>query len=163
MTDNPENIDNYINNRVEQYRQWYDSKAVKMKANYMRARIVSALSAVLIPVVTNTNWSISYGDVMLDISNGLVTILGTLVAVLIALEGVLHHREQWKNYRTTEQYLQTQKQLFVHRVGDYSALDDSKAFKLLVSRVEASIAEENAITLNVLTRVETEAKSGENT
>lgn len=163
MTDNPENIDNYITNRVEQYRQWYDSNAVKMKANYMRGRIASALSAVLIPVITNTNWSFSYGETSIDVSNWLVTILGTLVAVLIALENVLHHREQWKNYRTTEQYLQTQKQLFLHRVGDYSALDDTKAFKVLVSRVEASIAEENAITLNVLTRVENEPKGADNT
>ena len=163
MTDNPENIENYITNRVEQYRQWYESIAVKMKSNYMRARIASALSAVLIPVITNTNWSFSYGETSIDISNWLVTLLGTLVAVLIALEGVLHHREQWKNYRTTEQYLQTQKQLFLHRVGDYSALDDTKAFKLLVSRIEASIAEENAITLNVLTRVENEPKGADNT
>ena len=159
MTDTPENIDNYITNRVEQYREWYDSKAVKMKTKYMQGRIASALSAVLIPVVTNIDWAVSYDGSSFDISNIIVTVLGTLVAVLIALEGVLHHREQWKNYRTTEQNLQTQKQLFVHRVGDYSSLDDSKAFKLLVSRVEAAIAEENAVTLNVLTRVETESKN----
>lgn len=159
MTDTPENIDNYITNRVEQYREWYDSKAVKMKAKYMQGRIASALSAVLIPVVTNIDWVVSYNGSSYDLSNISVTVLGTLVAVLISLEGVLHHREQWKNYRTTEQHLQTQKQLFVHRVGDYSALDDSKAFKLLVSRVESAIAEENSITLNVLTRVETEPKN----
>ncbi len=160
MTDSPENIENYINNRVEQYRMWYDSKAVKMKANYMRGRITSALSAVLIPVVTNTNFEFIYDKTTIDISNIIVTILGTLVAVLIALEGVLHHREQWKNYRTTEQLLQTQKQLFMHRIGDYANIGDSEAFKLLVSRTEAAIAEENAITLNVLSKVETVSTSG---
>ncbi len=160
MTDSPENIENYINNRVEQYRKWYDSKAVKMKANYMRGRITSTLSAVLIPVVTNINLEFIYDGTTIDISNIIVTILGTLVAVLVALEGVLHHREQWKNYRTTEQLLQTQKQLFNHRIGDYSKLDDSEAFKLLVSRTEAAIAEENAITLNVLSKVETASTSG---
>jgi hypothetical protein len=77
---------------------------------------------------------------------------------LIALEGVLRHREQWKNYRTTEQYLQTQKQLFVHKVGDYLKIDEAAAFKLFVNRIERAIAEENAITLNVLTKVESDPK-----
>lgn len=158
MTDSPENIENYIENRVEQYRNWYDLKAVKMKSYYMRGRIVSALSAVLIPVLTNVDLDFTYSDITFDLSKILVTILGTVVAVLIALEGVLHHREQWKNYRTTEQLLQTQKQLFLHRIGDYAEINDTSAFKLLVSRVEAAIIEENAITLNVLTRVDSESK-----
>ena len=158
MNDSPENIDSYLKNRVEQYRQWYDLKAIKMKRYYIYSRISSALSAVLIPMVVNIEWNISIFEIAINGSNLIVTILGTLVAVLLALEGVLHHREQWKNYRTTEQYLETQKQLFIHNVGDYSDLDKKEAFKLLISRVESSIAEENSTTLNVLTRVNTEAK-----
>jgi hypothetical protein len=158
MNDSLENIDSYLKNRVEQYRQWYDLKAIKMKRYYIYSRVSSALSAVLIPMVVNIEWNITIAGILINGSNVIVTILGTLVAVLIALEGVLHHREQWKNYRTTEQYLETQKQLFIHNVGDYSDLDKKEAFKLLISRVESSIAEENSTTLNVLTRVNTEAK-----
>ncbi|WP_342306264.1 hypothetical protein [Methanolobus sp. ZRKC5] len=55
---------------------------------------------------------------------------------------------------TAEQYLETKKQLFVHGIGDYSELDKDNAFRLLVDRIEGAIAEENAVTLNVLTRVE---------
>ncbi len=159
MNDSPENIESYLKNRVEQYQEWYDLKAVKMKKYYIYSRVSSALSAVLIPMIVNIEWNVTIDDMLINGSNVVVTILGTIVAVLIALEGVLHHREQWKNYRTTEQYLQTQKQLFIHNVGDYSDLDKTEAFKLLISRVESSIAEENSTTLNVLTRVTTEAKN----
>ncbi len=154
MTDN---VDNYIKNRVDQYISWYDSKAVKMKSYYMNLRIVSAVSAVLIPIINNINIELSVCVIHIS-SSALVTVLGALVAILIALEGVLRHREQWKNYRTTEQYLQTQKQLFVHKVGDYLKIDEAAAFKLFVNRIERAIAEENAITLNVLTKVESDPK-----
>ncbi len=39
-------------------------------------------------------------------------------------------------------------------MGDYSELDDIAAFKEFVARVEGAIAEENAVTLNVLARSE---------
>jgi hypothetical protein len=147
-----ENIDSYIKNRLEQYQNWYDSKAVKMKKRYLNGKIISAISAVLIPIVTNISLSITVMSFSFDVSKITVTILGVIVAGIISLEGVLHYREQWKNYRTTEQYLQTQKNLFIHSVGDYENLDNDKAFKLLVSRVEKAIEEENAVTLNVLTK-----------
>lgn len=161
MTYSKDNSADYIEDRIEQYRQWYDSKAIKMKSNYLRSRIATAVSAVLIPVIANMSLSKAMFGETYDVSKLLVTALGLLVAVLVALEGVLHHREQWKNYRTTEQYLQTQKQLFLHRIGDYKSLDDGEAFKLLVGRAEAAIAEENAITLNVLARVEPEQPKGQ--
>lgn len=146
----------YIKDRLEQYQGWYDNKAVKMKKRYLSGRIVSAISAVLIPIITNVEIEITIAERIFDLSSLFVTILGVVVASLIALEGVLHHKEQWKNYRTTEQFLMTQKHLFINRVEDYANLDTDKAFKLLVSRTEKAIAEENAITLNVMTRTEKE-------
>ena len=44
----------------------------------------------------------------------------------------------------------------MHRIGEYSDVDDQAAFKLFVSRIETAIAEENAVTLNVLSRTEAE-------
>ena len=154
----PEPLDSrtqsYLQDRVEQYRSWYDGKAVRMKKYYLRGRIAAAVGAVTVPVLNNTTLSFSVVGVSLNISSIGVTVISFLVALLIALEGVLHHREQWKNYRTSEQYLQTQRQLFLNRVGDYENLDDAAAFKLLVVRVETAIADENAVTLSVLTRAE---------
>lgn len=150
------NIDSYLRNRLDQYQNWYDKKAVLSKRKYLQGRIWSAIGAVLVPIITN----ISFPNIdltenyFLDPGKVLVTIISSSVALLIALEGVLHHREQWKNYRTTEQYLTAQKHLFINSVGDYSNLERKEAFKLLVTRIENAITEENAITLNVLTKID---------
>ena len=153
-------IESYLQQRVEQYQSWYDAKAVKMKRNYIRSRIASAVGAVLVPIVSNISFSVTVAESVYDLSRISVTVIGLAVALLIALEGVLHHKDQWVNYRSTEQYLTTQRNLFTHRVGDYSSLEDEEAFKLFVSRVETAIAEENAVTLNVLSRTESETTSG---
>lgn len=156
MNELENNPDQYIKDRLDQYRGWYDSKAVTAKKRYLNSRIWSAISAVLVPIITNISLpelTLSNGFII-DISKILATILSTIVALLIALEGVLHYREQWKNYRTTEQYLTAQKNIFLNNVGDYASLNKEEAFKLLVDRVEQAITEENAVTLNVLTKID---------
>ena len=127
-----------------------------MKKSYLRGRVLSAIGAVLVPIITNVSLpelKIT-DDLILDFPKIVATILSTAVALFIALEGVLHYREQWKNYRTTEQYLTAQKNLFLNKVGDYSNLNENESFRLLVNRVETAISEENSITLNVLTKID---------
>jgi hypothetical protein len=102
-------IQSYLETRAEQYRNWYDAKAVKMKKYYMRARIVSAVGAVLVPILNNANLAFTVAGRLIDLASLSVTLIGLLVAVLIALEGVLRHRDQWRNYRSTEQYLETRR------------------------------------------------------
>lgn len=145
-------VKNYLENRVNQYISWYDEKAIKTKRKYLRARVVAAVGAVIVPIVGNTELQLTVLTLTLDVSRLLLTIVSFSVAILITLEGILHYREQWQNYRSTEQFLQTQRTLFENKVGDYSELDENAAFKELVARVEGAIAEENAVTLSVLTR-----------
>ena len=148
-----ENTESYIVNRLDQYQNWYDNKAVITKKRYLRGKIWAAVGAVIVPILTNIPIDLEYfGLPSYDLGKLLTTIIATFVALLIALESVLHYREQWKNYRTTEQYLVAQKNLFLHQVGDYSNLNEDDAFKKLVLRIETAISEENAITLNVLTK-----------
>jgi galactokinase len=67
------------------------------------------------------------------------------------LESVYRYREQWKNYRSTEQLLGHERIYFETKVGPYSGLSESEAFTTLVARVESAIANENSATLNVMT------------
>lgn len=67
------------------------------------------------------------------------------------MESVLHYREQWKNYRPTEQLLGHETIAFRAGIGIYRGLDLEGAFKLFVERVEDAIRSENAATLNVMT------------
>lgn len=134
--------DKYIKERLEQYQGWYDRKAVRVKALYMRMRTASVVTGAIVPVLVNVQFA--YVRVI-------ATALSVLVVVLVSLESVYHFREQWKNYRSTEQALGHEKIYFSTRTGTYSGIGDDEAFRLLVERVESSIAAENASTLNTMT------------
>ncbi len=140
--------------RIDQYKNWYDNKAVKAKSNYLRTKITSGLFAVLVPVVANVNQVPFFGDVTLY-SNVLVTIMGTFVAVMLALENVLKYKDQWVNYRSTEQFLTREKILFDSRSGPYISLDEEAACHRFIGVCEDAIQNENLATLNILTRDET--------
>jgi hypothetical protein len=142
----------YLETRLEQYCGWYDARAIKMKRAYTRARVTAAVGSVTVPVLAQLSWQMSAGAFAVDAGKVLTTIVSTLVAVLLALEGVLHHREQWKNYRTTEQHLRAQRVFFETRTGDYFGLSDETALKRLIETCEAAIKDENELTLSVLTR-----------
>ncbi len=92
------------------------------------------------------------------------TTVSLLVVILVSLESVLHYREQWKNYRSTEQYLGHELVYYETRAGAYRDIDGKQAFLRLVDRVESAIASENAATLNTMTLAqqvtEEQAKGG---
>jgi hypothetical protein len=139
----------YIADRVDQYQQWYDRKAVAMKTRYLRMRAFSVMGGGLVPVLINVPDKYTFlGTPVIQV---IVTIISLLVVVGVSLESVFHYREQWKNYRSTEQLIGHEKFLYQSRVGRYRDLTDEDAFRLFVERVEESIAIENASTLNVMT------------
>ena len=132
----------YLSKRVEQYVAWYDAKAVGAKASYLQNRAASVVGGALVPVLVNISLPyISY----------LTTALSLVVVVLVSLESVYHYREQWKNYRSTEQYLNREKFLYLAGEGPYKKMEQRDAFILFVERVEAAIESENASTLNAMT------------
>jgi len=141
----------YISDRVEQYRSWYDKKAVRTKSCYILMRTVSVIGGALVPVLANISSPLEISGI--PIIKALVTIISLSVVIMVSLESVFHYREQWKNYRSTEQLLGHEKFLFCSRVGRYDQLSDQDAFRLFVRRVEEAISSENAATLSVMTMV----------
>jgi hypothetical protein len=135
-------VDEYIATRLKQYQDWYDHKAVRTKSSYMRMRSTSVVAAAVVPVLVNLD--LPYVQLA-------TTLLSLLVVVLVSLESVYHFREQWKNYRSTEQVIGHERIYFATRCGAYKGLADDEAYRLLVERVESAIAAENASTLNTLT------------
>jgi len=139
----------YIDERVKQYQGWYDRKSVVMKNRYLRMRAFTVVGGGLVPVLINMDVDLSirgYSVVKLA-----VTLVSLLVVIFVSLESVYHYREQWKNYRSTEQLLGHEQFLYRAKVGPYKGLDSQEAFLQFVERVEDSISAENAATLNVMT------------
>jgi hypothetical protein len=132
----------YIETRLDQYQGWYDSKAEKTKAMHLRMRTLAVVGGALVPVLVN-----------LDLPAAKVgaTVLSLVVVVSVSLESVFRYREQWKNYRSTEQLLGHERVYFEAKIGPYAGLSDSESLSVLVARVERAIASENSATLNVMT------------
>lgn len=134
----------YIDERVNQFREWYDKKAVIAKRNYQWMRAITVVGGAVVPVLVN----LPYGEAVI---RNLTTLVSLIVVVLISLESVFHFREQWKNYRSTEQLLAKEYFNFVTGEGSYRNQESNEAFLNFVDRVENAIASENASTLNVMT------------
>ncbi|MEV8627659.1 DUF4231 domain-containing protein [Streptomyces sp. NPDC051079] len=132
----------YVETRLAQYQEWYDRKATKMKAMHLRMRTVSVVGGALVPVLVNLD---------LGFARITATVLSLVVVASVSLESVYRYREQWKNYRSTEQLLGHERVYFAARVGPYHRLSERDAFTTLVARVEKAIAGENSATLNVMT------------
>ncbi|MDQ0991448.1 DUF4231 domain-containing protein [Streptomyces sp. V3I7] len=132
----------YVEGRLTQYQKWYDKKAVKTKAMHLRMRTISVVGGALVPVLVNLD---------LSFAKLTATVLSLIVVGSVSLESVYRYREQWKNYRSTEQLLGHERIYFETKVGPYSGLSESEAFTTLVARVESAIANENSATLNVMT------------
>jgi hypothetical protein len=141
--------DQYIETRIKQYQTWYDKKAVQCKKRYLRMRAFTVVAGGVVPVLVNVETSIN-ALVRYPVMKPLVTIISLLVVVTVSLETVFHYREQWKNYRSTEQLLGHEHFEFLTKVGAYKGLPDDEAFQLLVERAEKAISSENAATLNVM-------------
>ena len=140
--------------RIDQYREWYDKKAVWAKSRYLSSKILVAICAIIIPIVTNIDTLPYVGNVSAA-SNAIVTILGLMVASSVGLENVLKYKDQWVNYRSTEQFLVRERILYDTRSGPYEKLDDVISYHRFISVCEDAIQNENQATLNVLTREET--------
>ena len=143
----------YIDERLNQFREWYDKKASSAKKIALRMRAVTVVGAAIVPVLINLKFP------GVDITS---TIISLIVVVFVSLETVFHFREQWKNYRSTEQLLAKEYFNFVTAEGPYREKEEREAFLNFVDRVENAIASENASTLNVMTTLsESKAKGSE--
>jgi hypothetical protein len=143
----------YIVERINQYREWYDKKATTAKNTYLYMRTITVLGGAIVPVlinVTNNSW-------MKFFTSG----ISLMVVILISLESVYHYREQWKNYRSTEQLIAKEYFNFSTAEGPFKKMQKEDAFILLVTRVENAIESENASTLNVMTTVSEQKNAGE--
>jgi uncharacterized protein DUF4231 len=148
-------IDSRLTGKESGYLGYYDNTARRMKRRHVQTRSAAAVGAVLIPVVSNVAWEPNVGGVSIHIATLGASLIGLGVALILALEGVFHFKDQWQNFRGTEQYLLSQKYRFEYRVDEYKGLSDADAFVLFVSRVEKAILDENNVTLNILGRAET--------
>ena len=125
---------------VQDYRGYYDKRAVTAKRNYLMIKALTVLGGALVPAV-----------LVLPVQNAtfVATFLSIMVVALLAIEEIFHYGLLWRNFRTNEQFLRQQLLYFIHRSGPYQGEDAEAAFKNLLLRVEEAIQRENISTLDV--------------
>jgi hypothetical protein len=141
----------YIAERINNIRAWYDKEASKAKRNYLWMRGLTVVGSAVVPVLINIQSS------MINMTL-ITTFISLIVVILVSLESVMHFREQWKGYRSTEQTLEREYYHFVAAEGAYRGMDEKKAFLEFVDRIEGAIAAENASTLSVMTTANDQAR-----
>ncbi len=125
----------YLKERVEDQINWYSRKAGinKQWHNWLRAIIIIASSA--IPFIAGIEFKETYKNVLLG---G----LGSLIAILSGMAGLMKFQEKWTEYRTTSEALKHEKFRFQSRTEPYDLPDDDEAYRVLVSQVEKLISAE---------------------
>jgi hypothetical protein len=119
-------------------------------------RALTVLGGALVPVLVNLgvgSWAIPMRVI--------TTVISIVVVIFVSLEGVFHYREQWVNYRSTEEFMRKEYFLFAAREGPYVDMEPAKAYTLFVERIENAVAGENASTLQILTRISGTSKQSD--
>lgn len=124
----------YINCRVDEQVEWYDSKSKLNQKWFKFLRGTEILCAAIIPFLAGIGSSLPFGA-------SLIGILGVIIAVSVGVSSLSKHHEHWLMYRTTCETLKHEKFLFLTNCSPYNS-DDS--FELFVERIENLISKENS-------------------
>ena len=125
----------YIKNRLDDQISWYSRKASTNKAFHHWTKGLIIFFSAIIPLVAGIEFQHLIKNIILGI-------LGSFIAILSGLSGLLKFQEKWTEYRTTSETLKHEKILFQTRTGPYD--EESDSFKLLVTRIENLVSKEHS-------------------
>jgi hypothetical protein len=117
--------------RLAENLEWYSARSNRNKTWFQTLKVVTILSAALIPVLSTSG--IPHGS---QVSAG----LGVLIAVIESLQQLKQYHDNWINYRATEEALKHERYLYLARAGPYRGVDGPQT--LLAERVEAIVSQE---------------------
>lgn len=127
----------YVEERVVRQIQWYDKKSSANQASYKKAMVVSIILGALIPVLT-----LLY-DVLPPLAVKIViTLLGTGVAVVSAINALYKYKDLWVQYRTYCEILKSILHRYLTCCGEYKGKKPELAFSMFVDSCEEYMTKE---------------------
>lgn len=133
-TDIKNQENDYIEDRVNDQINWYDSKSIKTQRKYKIYKGITIITSALIPILSFTNLP----------SQGTQYLIATLGAVIAISEGLISlnkYSENWIRYRSICETLKQEKFMYLNESGVYSEEDSN--FSFFVERIETIISQEN--------------------
>jgi Protein of unknown function (DUF4231) len=135
----------YITDRIDDQCGYYDASAKKYKVRHFAMRRTAVIGAALVPILVHLKF-----DILGIYHTAPATLVSLLVTIIVALETVDRYGDQWKNFRSTYEFLKSEKFHFQTGEGVYRGMNANDAFILLVERCESRIAMENSATLSII-------------
>ncbi len=130
--------EDYIKERVQYKINEYVKKGFRYRIAYRVLASIAAIGAALVPALINIP----------DLRTIYPTMASMAVAVAVALEGVFHTREHWRNYDMISAFLREEEMRFSTRAEPYAReQSEDQSFKTFVDRIEDAIAKERAETI----------------
>jgi len=132
-----ERADYYFQTILENQREWYSRKASNKKVLHYGFAVSVIVLGTLISCLQA--WQ---GDWV----RYLTTAMGAGVTILRSVDSLLRPGETWHTYRKAEERMKLEYRLYINNAEAYGeAVDETAAFRLLVTRVENVIAEEQQL------------------
>jgi len=125
----------YIKTRIDDQIKWYSDKATINKQLHHWTKVLIIVFSASIPLIAGLEFCNIWKNIILGL-------LGTSIAIISGVSGLLKFQEKWSEYRTTSETLKHEKMLFVTKTGPFDNVDEP--FKILVTRVENFISKEHS-------------------
>lgn len=134
------NSDQYLESRVDHQIAWYSQKSTFCQRRFKIIRVIQICCSAIVPL--------SAGLMNQGIWNQITTgVLGVIVAIATALDGLFKDQENWIRYRSTSEILKHEKHLFITRANPYS---DEDSYSTFVLRIEKIISSENTTWISTI-------------
>jgi hypothetical protein len=117
--------------RLEDQISWYDGRSRYCQHMFKGLKIVTVVSAALVPVLTSV-----------AASSLAIGLLGAIIVVVEGLQQLNQYQANWIAYRSTAETLKHEKYLHAAVAGPYS--DSTNPTRLLAERLEGLISQEHA-------------------
>ena len=138
-------ISEYIEERLEKQKDWYQGKASYNKKRFMNFQTTIIILGALIPLIVVFVGSSVLTVGAIEISSGHISaVIAAIIAILAGIDKLTQPQTNWFNYRANEEMLKKEKWMFEFNSGPYNGLKGAVAEKLLVDRVESIISSDIA-------------------
>ena len=130
-------MNDYLKERVEKQREWYETKASRNKKIFIRYQTIIIILGALIPVLVAFEGSVP----LLEAWGGPITaLIAAFIAVIAGLDKLKQPQPNWFNYRANEEIIKKEEWLYKYKAGQYRGLGDKEANRVFIERIESIIS-----------------------
>jgi hypothetical protein len=132
-----ERAEYYFNEILEGQEEWYSKGAGSKK----RWHLGLALSVIVLGAAISCLQTLHYPWVPI-----VTALIGASITILRAVDTLIRPGETWQAYRKASESMRREYRLYLNNADVYGeAADEDAAYRLLVSRVENAVAEEQQL------------------